>query len=365
MNGSALVASQPTSNRLLWVDSVRGLAILLMIPANLSPYFAEPHPLWYRVLGSCAAPLFISVSAGMVVLGAHNHSLAYYCRRGGWVVLIGALIDIGLWGLFPFTSVDVLYLIGLSIPIAFLSRNLRVGWLLIASVIVFATSDALQRHFGYHPEPLSVFLNDPWLPQFNRLLASWFIDGWFPVFPWLGFVFLGTGLFKMIFQSGLGRIGSRLLLFGILLSFVGMALLFTPTPISGIHNFADGTIIKNRVGYSEIFYPPTPAYVTSAVGVICSTAAIFGKTKINPLSRFLGFFGRHAMLIYILHQVLGVMAIALSLKLMKFQKIDSGFTFMLVVLAIILAVVLVCEVADRVKAGYPPKCLFLQILFGK
>jgi uncharacterized membrane protein len=95
MNGSALVASQPTSNRLLWVDAVRGLAILLMIPANLSPYFAEPHPLWYRVLGSCAAPLFISVSAGMVVLGAHNHSLAYYCRRGGWVVLIGAFIDIG------------------------------------------------------------------------------------------------------------------------------------------------------------------------------------------------------------------------------------------------------------------------------
>jgi hypothetical protein len=99
--------------------------------------------------------------------------------------------------------------------------------------------------------------------------------------------------------------------------------------------------------------------------VICSTAAIFGKTKINPLSRFLGFFGRHAMLIYILHQVLGVMAIALNLKLMKFQKIDSGFTFMLGVLAVTLVVVLVCEVADRVKAGYPPKCLFLQILFGK
>jgi hypothetical protein len=50
---------------------------------------------------------------------------------------------------------------------------------------------------------------------------------------------------------------------------------------------------------------------------------------------------------------------------MKFQKIDSGFTFMLVALAVTLAVVLVCEVADRVKAAYPPKCLFLQILFGK
>ena len=57
------------SSRLRWVDSLRGFAILAMIPANLLHYYAEPHPLWYRVFASCAAaPIFIAVSAGMVVL---------------------------------------------------------------------------------------------------------------------------------------------------------------------------------------------------------------------------------------------------------------------------------------------------------
>ncbi len=101
--------SSPPSSRLRWVDALRGFAILAMIPANLLHYYAEPHPLWYRVFASCAAaPIFIAVSAGMVVLGSGNRSLAYYACRGGYAVLIGAVPDLGLWRIVPFVSMDVL-----------------------------------------------------------------------------------------------------------------------------------------------------------------------------------------------------------------------------------------------------------------
>ncbi len=41
------------------IDILRGLAIFTMIAANISPYvLIEPHPFWFRLYGSFAAPLF-------------------------------------------------------------------------------------------------------------------------------------------------------------------------------------------------------------------------------------------------------------------------------------------------------------------
>ncbi|MGE5237515.1 MAG: hypothetical protein ACM3ON_01795, partial [Chloroflexota bacterium] len=42
----------------------------LMIPANLSPYYAEPHAMWYRIMSSLAAPTFISLSAFRITMPA-------------------------------------------------------------------------------------------------------------------------------------------------------------------------------------------------------------------------------------------------------------------------------------------------------
>ena len=45
--------------RLQWVDVLRGIAILFMIPANLSTLWEASHPMWFRLMGSFAAPTFI------------------------------------------------------------------------------------------------------------------------------------------------------------------------------------------------------------------------------------------------------------------------------------------------------------------
>ena len=154
-----------------------------------------------------------------------------------------------------------------------------------------------------------------------------------------------------------------MILCGVLLGSGGMVLLFAPIP--GIHNFADGTIMSSRAGYSEIFYPPTPAYLTAAVGVVCLITAIFIKVKSHPFSSLLAFFGRHALVIYIFHQALGVTAIAPVLKLLGISKIESGFAFLSTTLAVILVMLPACRLVERVKARHPPKSLLLQILFGR
>ena len=137
-------------DRLIWVDFLRGIAIMLMIPANLSPYYAEPHAMWYRFMSSLAAPMFICLSAGMVVLYSEKHRFGYYVTRGGAVILIGVLLDVLLWRILPFASVDVLYVIGLSTPLVYLVRKQRVGALIAAGGILMLGGPLLQTFVGYN-----------------------------------------------------------------------------------------------------------------------------------------------------------------------------------------------------------------------
>ena len=53
----------------LSVDLLRGLAIAVMVAANLVPFLlVPPAPFWLRVIASVAAPLFIFLSGMMVAL---------------------------------------------------------------------------------------------------------------------------------------------------------------------------------------------------------------------------------------------------------------------------------------------------------
>src|SRR3954467_15585140 len=56
--------------RLAWVDLLRGLAIASMVAANAgAQVLRAPHPLAFRLLGSLAAPTFVTL-AGMMVAHA-------------------------------------------------------------------------------------------------------------------------------------------------------------------------------------------------------------------------------------------------------------------------------------------------------
>jgi len=105
-------------NRDISIDILRGLAIFTMVAANMAPYvLIEPHPFWFRFYGSFAAPLFILISGMMVALTTltKGHDFKYFLVRGILIVTVGALIDVVMWNFYPFTTVDVLYLIGVSL----------------------------------------------------------------------------------------------------------------------------------------------------------------------------------------------------------------------------------------------------------
>src|SRR5215471_9562416 len=90
---SRLVSAE--SSRDVTIDVLRGLAIFLMVAANLAASsLEEPHPLWFRLYGSFAAPLFVLVSGMMVAYSTlrKGYGLRHFLARGAVVILIAVLL---------------------------------------------------------------------------------------------------------------------------------------------------------------------------------------------------------------------------------------------------------------------------------
>src|SRR5262249_37801344 len=106
---TAISGSPSALRRDLTIDILRGLAVFTMVAANLAASALEgPHPLWFRLYGSFAAPLFVLLSGMMVAYTSRRqaHGLRYFASRGAVVVGIAALLEIAIWKFYPFMSVD-------------------------------------------------------------------------------------------------------------------------------------------------------------------------------------------------------------------------------------------------------------------
>jgi hypothetical protein len=167
-----------------------------------------------------------------------------------------------------------------------------------------------------------------------------------------------------MFLQGAGwRLRAGLSIAGILFATTILLWLFAPIP--GVDNVDDGMVLLTRIGYPEIFYPPTPAYLTAATGTVFVATSVFMNAKIPKYFGVLSLFGRYALLIYILHQALGVVVIATVLRVLGISKIESRAALLFALLALILAATLACKRVDCIKVRYPPRSLLAQLLFGR
>lgn len=282
------------SSRDTAIDTLRGIAIFTMVAANWAALIlAEPHPFALRAYGSIAAPLFIFL-AGMMVeqtTRTKQYTLQYFVHRGAYLIVIGAGIDMLIFHIFPFLTIDVLYVIGLALPICFwFFRIPRLFKGLVVSVILFA-GPFLQNWLGYSPYPTEYYLTGQKVtevPHLSPIWQQWLVDGWFPIFPWLGYALLGAWWSKedIHFQFSLKA--------GLILMIVGIGLLwFFQSPF------------YVRDGYSELFYPPTHGYVVISLGVVLF---LFGCVKRFPHMFFpflFGTLGQHSLWIYVFHLAVG------------------------------------------------------------
>lgn len=268
------------------IDALRGAAIVTMFAANLAgPCLQPPHPLWLRVYGSFAAPTFVMLAGMMTSLSNRPAPLRRLLQRSALLLLLAAGIDLLCWGIDPFETFDVLYLLGLALPVAGLCLRLDL-WLhtLVALGIVVVTP-WLHRAVGYGPL-LPEHLAYPW-PAWRRLL----VDGWFPVFPWLGVALLGGVAGRL---NPLAESRRRWL----------VPLGATLTALGALGWWLSPPAILTRMGYSELFYPPSPQYLGIALGAVLLMLALFDALERRFSLAWLVILGRESLMMYVVHVAL-------------------------------------------------------------
>lgn len=281
------------------VDILRGLAIFTMAAANMAGnILIEPHPFLFRFYGTFAAPMFIMLAGFMVATkGKHDHGFSYYLLRGALLVLTGSLIDVFVWQYYPLMSFDVLYLIGVSMPIAYLASRLPNGFRWGLMLLFFALTPLVQAKFGYDgltnlDVPLGQLSPAALFAQLPVIARHFFADGWFPVFPWIGFSLLGVNLSSLRQQLQQS--------FTLIMQFVGPLVLILGAVCWWLHSGP----LYTREGYSEMFYPPTFGYMLTATGIILTAFGLVSRMANVSFLKPWQVLGQCSLFIYILHYTL-------------------------------------------------------------
>ena len=280
------------------VDITRSIAIITMVLANMGPVLSEPHSITFRLLGSFAAPLFIILAGMMVDLTSRtkSYSFQHYLLRGALILSVGIGIDAICWRIYPFTTVDILYLIGIAIPIAYFLSRLPSQAILIVSIGIFIITPLLQYALGYTYYPTEYYLSGDLTVAVEKqtsIIHHWITDGWFPLFPWLGYMTLGVYLAKLRWNPNATKnlFGRKLFLA------IGLALLTIGVIMWYLH---PGSLFS-REGYSEMFYPPTVGYIITSLSVVFLVLYLSNLTQKLKFWSLLTPLGEASLLMYIIH----------------------------------------------------------------
>jgi len=312
------------------IDVLRGFAIFTMIAANTAgEILHEPHPFWFRFYGSFAAPLFIFIAGMMVFFTANKkqYDLKYFIKRGAMLIGIASLLDVFIWNLYPFMIFDVLYITGFSLPIAYLVSKLKNNWLKYS--IIFAIllgTPVLHFIFGYPQNIKSLGFNDGYcLRDLFLILPYSFkhftVDGWFPVFPWLGYSLLGASIARERYSSETKFNNNKFLFLGIFAFTLGAILWY----LFPGHMYT-------RVGFSEVFYPPTYGFMITSIGLILLLFNFVDRNPMLSIYKPLKILGGAALFVYITQEIVIEKIITVFFKEVNIQELFVVYSIFILVL---------------------------------
>ena len=198
---SAPGVSAPTrravSRRLVYLDALRGFALILMVLNHTGRWWQDGHMTWPRYYFiyytmAVAAPIFLflvgfclPLSLGRARGDLSHHllpTLGTYAVRGGRIILAGLLLNLLVFPEDPFWSNGVLQTIGLGVlvaaPIGLLARSAGGRLAVAAGAVLFYLS------FGWAQGWLAAWVGAH--PAGSRVL---FLE--FPPWPWLALIVFG------------------------------------------------------------------------------------------------------------------------------------------------------------------------------
>jgi uncharacterized membrane protein len=192
------------------IDSLRGIAIILMLASNLVTdvgYFrlleVDAHSGFWLYLARLVVSMFI-------VLAGVSLTLSYsrvrdkgpgeihrkYLLRGARIFLWGMAITLVTWIFIPrdFVLFGILHLIGASIILGhFFLKKVKIGLLL--GIALFLAGIYLQ----------GMTFDFPWLSWLGFRPQGYYSVDYVPLLPWFGLFLMGMSLGSMLFPDGKRR----------------------------------------------------------------------------------------------------------------------------------------------------------------
>jgi len=288
------------------IDALRGLAIVIMIIAHLSPHLETNLILdkfWIRFICSLAAPIFLFILGYNLKKNSSFNKKKYYLK-GIIIILNACLIDLFLWKIVPFFSFDVLYIIGISILTFPIWHKYKLKTI-FNLLIIFILSAVFINFFKCYTNVITeINLNEISKFDIRILFYNLLINGWFPLFPWLGIIFYGYVIDEIPF------IKNKVLL-TIFALIVFIASLFF---ILHSENFV-------REFSVEIFYPMNIYFLLCALSFLTVLRLYFFENLKFPLN-ILSTLGKSSLFMYSFHLVF------ISFFFNKIHKLlDSNFFY--------------------------------------
>ncbi len=294
----------PRGNRLVFLDALRGFALIFMVLNHTGRWWQDAIMKWPRyysiyVTMAIAAPIFLFLVGFCLPLsGAREERrplamLWKYGKRGARLILAGLLLNVLVFPEDPVYSNGVLQTIGLSIIVAALGglllrrRGMRPVLLAVAALLYVAFTwsfGALTEWVTAHPIAARVLFFE------------------FPPWPWVSLVLVGLVLGDLWVRARDARTRARYMWLMLVAGVLSLAWLL------GYDWFAQ---TENRWMFKRDFilnrhWTPRGASVAGILGTIFILMAIFyylGEVRRLRLT-WLVTLGRTALVLYFLHQLI-------------------------------------------------------------
>lgn len=299
------------------IDVLRGIAIVLMIQVhfveNLSSQEGDFGWL-YNVsmwLGTLPAPLFTFLSGlsyrlwlgkQLAIRRSEKEITRVSLRRGLFLFVVGLLFNVFVWLPADSFNWDILTLIGTSLCILAIARDVPSPALVLGCFMILLLSPPLRvvADFDAYWLDEASFSYDLLL---RDVIYGFFANGFFPLLPWLIFPVMG-----FVVGDSFVRNRNDPAPLGLLIPGVGLML------FAGLISAAQPgmpTILAKHYANGYQMFPATTEYLFLALGGCITSLVLFhwlldGQKTTEPgsIHRFFRRFSAFSLTIYILHHVL-------------------------------------------------------------
>ncbi|MCC7007113.1 MAG: DUF1624 domain-containing protein [Ottowia sp.] len=217
---------------------------------------------------------------------------SYFLKRALFIIAVAVCVDIFIHQRNPFQELDVLYLIGFSMPLVILTLRLPIYVQYGMIFFVFAFAELARWHFGYVPMHTSEnFGFNTLFKQLSHLdLKQWLVNGDFPLLPWAGVMLFGGLIGKLYVASKDVCFFQKTFFFKHIIFIFSLGILLT-TILPKPSMYVVG-------GYAELFYPASTGLLLCLI--LAPMILLFLADHIQKRN-LLAEIGRSSLAIYVLH----------------------------------------------------------------